>query len=38
MKSTTSRSRLVKRAYVFPAGAEVLPATAGGRGDLSVLG
>ena len=32
MKSTTSRSRLVKRADVFPAGAEVIPATAGGRG------
>ena len=28
----------VEHADVFPAGAEVLPATAGGREDLSVLG
>ena len=28
----------VERADVFPAGLEVLPAAAGGRGDLPVLG
>ena len=31
-------SAFVERADVFPASAKVLPATAGGRGDLPVLG